>query len=125
MSIPARSARARLAASLTVGALACGLPLLGSAAAGASPGDVSVGAVRTIELVRDGDQVAVQVQLDVEGGGELSRRVVVDYRTEGGTATAGQDYRAARGTMVFREGTPSGAIRSFVLQTRRTPGGET
>jgi beta-glucosidase len=121
----ARPRRARLAASLTIGSLACGVPLLGSAAAGASPGDVTVRAVRAVELVRDGGRAVVRVRLDVEGGGSSNRRVSVGYRTDGGTATAGADYRQAQGTVVFPAGTPSGTVRSFDVPTRRTSRAET
>ncbi|CAG5131721.1 unnamed protein product, partial [Candidula unifasciata] len=35
-------------------------------------------------------------------GGDLSKTLYVDYRTEDGTATAGDDYIAAEGTLVFQ-----------------------
>jgi beta-glucosidase len=121
----ASSRRARLGASLTVGALACAMPLVGSVAASAAPGDVTVSAVQPVDLVHDGDQIAVRVRVDVEGGGDVTGQVSVRYRTSGGTATSGTDYRPAEGTLDFPAGTPSGAVRSFLLDTRTTPGVET
>lgn len=35
-------------------------------------------------------------------GGDLSKTLYVDYRTEDGTATAGEDYIGAEGTLVFQ-----------------------
>jgi beta-glucosidase len=101
------------------------MPLVGTAAASAAPGDVTVSAVRPVDLVRDGEQIAVRVRVDVEGGGDVSREVSVHYRTAGGTATSGTDYRPTEGTLVFPAGTPSGSVRSLLLDTRTTSGAET
>lgn len=40
----------------------------------------------------------------VRRGGDLTRRVSVDYRTEDSTANAGSDYRFTEGTIVFQPG---------------------
>jgi beta-glucosidase len=126
MRRPAAAAcRTRLGVTLAVGALAVSTPLGGGVAASASAGDVTVSAVRPVDLVGDGGQVAVHVRVEVEGGGNLARGVAVDYRTSGGTATAGTDYQPYRGRLVFPAGTSSGAVESFVLTTMATAGAET
>lgn len=40
----------------------------------------------------------------VRQGGDLTRMVSVDYRTEDGTANAGSDYKFTEGTIVFKTG---------------------
>ena len=52
-------------------------------------------------------------------------RVKVDYRTEDGTATAGQDYTAVEGTLIFERGETSKTVSVPVLDDAHDDDGET
>ena len=54
-----------------------------------------------------------------------SARVTVDYRTRDGSAQAGEDYRAASGTLTFSAGTSTKTIEVAVLDDAHDEGEET
>ena len=58
-------------------------------------------------------------------GPDAAYRVKVDYRTEDGTATAGQDYTAVEGTLIFERGETSKTISVPVLDDAHDDDGET
>ena len=57
--------------------------------------------------------------------GTAPYRVKVDYRTADGTATAGEDYTAAEGTLIFERGETSKTVSVPVLDDAHDDDGET
>ncbi|NWY39581.1 NAC1 protein, partial [Sylvia atricapilla] len=51
----------------------------------------------------------------VRRGGDLTRTVCVDFRTEDGTANAGSDYEFTEGTVVFKPGETQKEIRVGII----------
>jgi beta-glucosidase len=83
--------------------------------AGAPP-DVSVATDKPVYLGNEGDTVDVGVKLTTLDGRPSKTAVSVDYSTGGGTATAGQDYESASGTLTFDAGTASGTVQTFPVK---------
>ena len=61
------------------------------------------------------------VRLDPAGAGEVE----VDYATRGGSATEGEDYVAASGTLVFEPGEPLQTVEVTVIDDAHDDAGET
>ncbi|QLJ04748.1 glycoside hydrolase family 3 C-terminal domain-containing protein [Streptomyces sp. NEAU-sy36] len=74
--------------------------------------------------VREGGTAKVRVTLATTGDRPVDEPVTVSYRTEGGTATAGQDYTPVSGTLTFPAGTASGASATVQVPTRKDKAGE-
>ncbi|MGW4565520.1 carbohydrate binding domain-containing protein, partial [Streptomyces sp. NPDC004561] len=74
--------------------------------------------------VREGGTAKVRLTLATTGDRPVDDPVTVAYRTEGGTATAGEDYTPVSGTLTFPAGTPSGATRTVEVSTRRNRAAE-
>ncbi|MEV5875679.1 glycoside hydrolase family 3 N-terminal domain-containing protein [Streptomyces sp. NPDC052101] len=72
-----------------------------------------------VHPVRQGGTAEVKVTLATTGDRPVDDPVTVTYRTEGGTATAGQDYTPTEGTLTFPAGTASGASRTIEVPTRK------
>lgn len=58
-------------------------------------------------------QFAVTVSRD----GDLSHTVVVDFKTEDGTANAGGDYEGVEETLTFRPGETHKQVRTFSVSS--------
>ena len=87
-----------------------------SPTAGVATGTIRNEDWRTVSIanasaVEDG-QMSFMVTLDLAS----SRPVAVDYTTQAGTATAGEDYRTKSGTLTIAAGETSGAISVAVLE---------
>jgi len=54
-----------------------------------------------------------------------NRRISVDYETQDGTATAGSDYEAKSGTLVFKSGDKRKTVRVNLIDDNIEDGGET
>ena len=85
----------------------------------AGPVGISVADARVEEA--EGAQLAFGVTLSRAASGALT----VDYATSDGSAQAGVDYTAARGTLTFRAGESSRTIEVAVLDDSHDDGGET
>lgn len=85
--------------------------------------DVRTGAA--VYPVDEGGTAEVNVFVATTGGTPLDEPVTVDYATDGGTATAGEDFTAASGTVTFPAGTASGASRTLPVRTLRDSDAET
>ncbi|MEV6114257.1 glycoside hydrolase family 3 N-terminal domain-containing protein [Streptomyces sp. NPDC052109] len=68
--------------------------------------------------VEQGRTAKVGVTLATTGDRPVDDPVTVTYTTEGGTATAGQDYTPVSGTLTFPAGTASGTTRTVEVPTR-------
>ncbi|MFF5405949.1 glycoside hydrolase family 3 N-terminal domain-containing protein [Streptomyces misionensis] len=77
-----------------------------------------------VHPVTEGDTAEVRVTLATTGDRPVDEPVTVSYRTEGGTATAGQDYTPVSGTLTFPAGTASGASATVRVPTRKDRAGE-
>ncbi|MFD9796732.1 glycoside hydrolase family 3 N-terminal domain-containing protein [Streptomyces sp. NPDC059070] len=106
-------------AVLTAGAL-----LAGSLAAAADPPTVPAEVLvdGPVHAVAQGRTARVRLTVTTEGAAPLAAPVTVGYRTFGGSAVPGTDYRPVSGTLTFPAGTPSGAARTVEVATRRVPG---
>ena len=85
----------------------------------AGPAGISVADARAQEGT--GNTVDFTVTLSRESSGT----VTVGYATSDGTATAGQDYTAASGTLTFAPGETSGSVSVAVLDDTHDDDGET
>jgi beta-glucosidase len=83
--------------------------------AGAPP-DVSAATDKNVYLGNEGDTVDVGVKLTTLDGQPTKDAVAVGYATGGGTATAGDDYESASGTLSFDAGTASGTVKTFPVK---------
>jgi chitinase len=75
--------------------------------------------------VVEGDVGTTTLSLPVSLSGPSGREVDVDYSTSGGTATAGNDYTEASGTLVFAAGETSKQIDVIVNGDAQDEGDET
>lgn len=66
-------------------------------------------------MVKEGDAESVTVAFTVTLSGETRNDIQVDYTTVDGTAKAGQDYRAAHGTLSIPAGTTEAQIEVDVF----------
>ncbi len=82
---------------------------------------LSINDARRAELNASALTMVFNVRLSVPSG----RTVLVDYATADGTATAGSDYAATNGTLVFRPGAIVQAIRVPVLGNTISESNET
>lgn len=73
-----------------------------------------------VVLVDPGETAQVPVVLTTTDGAPLPEDVTVAYTTTDGTATAGEHYDAADGTLTFPAGTESGATRTVEVTTHAT-----
>ncbi|MFJ6570823.1 glycoside hydrolase family 3 protein [Streptomyces sp. NPDC091292] len=69
--------------------------------------------------VKEGARADVRISVATTGTVPLEEPVTVAYTTEGGTATAGEDYTPVSGEITFPAGTASGASRTVSVQTLR------
>lgn len=76
-----------------------------------------VAPVRPTTLVDNGGSVSVPVRITTPDGSALSEPVTVSYVVSGGTAVAGRDFRATRGTLTFPAGSKSGSTQSLRVVT--------
>ncbi|MFF9818189.1 glycoside hydrolase family 3 N-terminal domain-containing protein [Streptomyces sp. NPDC014006] len=72
-----------------------------------------------VHTVREGGTASVKVTVATTGDQPLTDPVTVTYATQGGTATAGQDYTPVSGTLTFPPGTASGTARTIEVPTRK------
>ncbi|MGW3458546.1 glycoside hydrolase family 3 protein [Streptomyces olivaceoviridis] len=72
-----------------------------------------------VHPVEEGGTAKVKVTVATTGAQPLTDPVTVTYATGDGTATAGQDYTPASGTLTFPAGTASGTVRTIAVPTRR------
>ncbi|MFI0731096.1 glycoside hydrolase family 3 N-terminal domain-containing protein [Streptomyces sp. NPDC021225] len=122
------------AASLIAGAVVVALlPLTGgAAAAGHATADGSLKARVVTDAavypVEEGATARVRISVATTGSAPLGEPVTVDYATDadgpGATATPGEDYRPAKGSVTFPAGTASGASRTVEVVTARGGGAE-
>ncbi|MFD7442876.1 glycoside hydrolase family 3 N-terminal domain-containing protein [Streptomyces sp. NPDC059909] len=70
-----------------------------------------------VHPVREGGSADVRIGVATTGSAPLEESVTVEYATDGGTATEGEDYRAVSGTVTFPAGTPSGTSRTVTVPT--------
>ncbi|MFD8868635.1 glycoside hydrolase family 3 N-terminal domain-containing protein [Streptomyces sp. NPDC059590] len=122
------------AASLIAGAVVVALlPLTGgAAAAGHATADGSLKARVVTDAavypVEEGATARVRISVATTGSAPLGEPVTVDYATDadgpGATATPGEDYRPAEGSVTFPAGTASGASRTVEVVTARGGGAE-
>nr|XP_043873930.1 sodium/calcium exchanger 1-like isoform X3 [Solea senegalensis] len=66
----------------------------------------------TYQCLENCGSVALNV---VRRGGDLTKTVLVDYRTEDSTANAGSDYRFTEGTVMFQPGETEKEIRVDII----------
>ncbi|MEU0808386.1 glycoside hydrolase family 3 N-terminal domain-containing protein [Streptomyces sp. NPDC005970] len=122
------------AASLVAGAAVVALlPLTGgAAAAGHATADGSLKARVVTDAavypVEEGGTARARISVATTGSAPLGEPVTVDYATDadgpGATATPGEDYRPAEGSVTFPAGTASGASRTVEVVTARGGGAE-
>ncbi|MFJ9926483.1 glycoside hydrolase family 3 protein [Streptomyces misionensis] len=77
-----------------------------------------------VHPVTEGGTAKVRITLATTGDRPVDEPVTVSYRTEGGTATAGQDYTPVSGTLTFPAGTASGASATVQVPTRKDKAAE-
>ncbi|WP_166427434.1 glycoside hydrolase family 3 N-terminal domain-containing protein [Nonomuraea mesophila] len=82
----------------------------------APPRPVRLSTDRPVYPADEKDRVRVSVTITTATGEPLPGDLAVDYRTGTGTATPGDDYRPAQGTLTFPAGTASGSARSFTVE---------
>ncbi|MEV0583739.1 glycoside hydrolase family 3 N-terminal domain-containing protein [Nonomuraea sp. NPDC050310] len=80
---------------------------------------------RPVYQVDEAGTVTVRVSVSTATGAPLPADATVRYRTGAGTATAGQDYEPAEGTLAFPAGTASGTAKTFTVRTLRDGDAET
>ncbi|GAA2404896.1 hypothetical protein GCM10010420_35700 [Streptomyces glaucosporus] len=80
---------------------------------------------RPVYTVDHGGTATVKVSVGTTGGKPLAEPVTVAYGTGEGTARPGKDYTPVEGTLTFPAGTPSGAVKTFTVATRRAAGAAT
>ncbi|GGT10621.1 glycoside hydrolase family 3 N-terminal domain-containing protein [Nonomuraea spiralis] len=83
----------------------------------APPRPVRLSTGRPVYTVDEKGAVQVGVTVTTTGGAPLPADLTVEYATGTGTATPGEDYTPARGTLTFPAGTASGATRTFTVRT--------
>ncbi|WP_275411480.1 glycoside hydrolase family 3 protein, partial [Spirilliplanes yamanashiensis] len=108
-----------------VAAAAVLIPVAAAVPAQAAPGDAGTAVTEPVVLVAEGGTARVGVRLTVEGGGTLPAPLAVPWSTAAGTATAGADFRAARGTLRFPTGTRSGTVQYVPVRTTADRAAET
>ncbi|MTE17933.1 glycosyl hydrolase [Streptomyces sp. TRM43335] len=72
-----------------------------------------------VYTVDHGDTATVKVSVGTTGNVPLAEPVTVRYGTGEGTARPGEDYTPVEGTLTFPAGTPSGAVKTFTVTTKR------
>ncbi|GAA2305456.1 hypothetical protein GCM10010149_64080 [Nonomuraea roseoviolacea subsp. roseoviolacea] len=83
----------------------------------APPRPVRLATDRPVYPVAEKGSAEVRVSISTATGAPLPADLKVDYRTGAGTATPGEDYTPAEGTLTFPAGTASGAAKSFTVRT--------
>lgn len=112
----------RVAASAAI-ALVASLPPGQALAAQAS--DVTFGFGKPVYIVQEGDQARLDVTVTTADGKPLTAPASVTYATAPGSASAGEDYTPAQGTLTFPAGTKSGSTKWFNVDLKRDRGAET
>ncbi|NHC16393.1 carbohydrate binding domain-containing protein, partial [Motilibacter deserti] len=74
---------------------------------------VSVSTDAPVYTLDEGETAHVGVRVTATGGAPLASDVTVAYSTGNGSATAGADYTAVSGQLVFPAGTASGTVKTF------------
>lgn len=69
--------------------------------------------------VAEGGTAQVKVSVVTTGSGPIDEPVTIEYGTEGGSATSGDDYRPVSGSVTFPAGTVSGASRTIAVSTKK------
>ncbi len=119
--------RSTRAAGITGLAGASALALITSTTptvASAAPVEAQSGpAVRADAVVAVDDGGTARLRLTLVDAAD-GAPVTVTWATGRGTASAGKDYRAGKGTITFAAGTAAGASRSIRIATRETAGAE-
>lgn len=77
--------------------------------------------VATVEEKEDAKKMVFKLGLS----GPMKRKVLLIYSTEDGTALAGSDYEAKRGTMVLQPGTTNATVSVTLLDDDLAEGNET
>lgn len=104
-----RTMRTRLRA----GAFAAGL--LGAVLGSGSPAMAACHVIAFVETAIDVDEGAsATLQVELQGR-QPSCGGTVDYRTVDGSATAGSDYEATSGTLIFQEGSSQDRVQQVVV----------
>ncbi|WP_214320443.1 glycoside hydrolase family 3 N-terminal domain-containing protein [Nonomuraea sediminis] len=83
----------------------------------APPRPVRLSTDAPVYPVDEAGSARVGVTVTTFDGKPLPADLAVDYRTGTGTATPGQDYTPAQGTLTFPAGTASGATKTGTIQT--------
>ena len=87
--------------------------------------DDSAGALRFAANAYSSDEGDGAVTVTVTRVGGLSGAVSINYATGGGTATAGDDYTAASGTLAFAEGETSKSFAVTIADDAKSESDET
>ncbi|MFD8573111.1 glycoside hydrolase family 3 N-terminal domain-containing protein [Streptomyces sp. NPDC059639] len=69
--------------------------------------------------VKEGGSAKVKLSVTTTGNVPVADDVTIAYATEGGTATAGKDYRPVSGKVTFPAGTASGATKTVTVATTK------
>lgn len=84
----------------------------------APPRPVRLATDEPVYPVKERGSAEVRVSVGTATGGPLPSDLTVHYATGAGTATPGEDYTPAAGTLTFPAGTASGTARSFLVRTK-------
>ncbi len=108
---------------VSAGLIAGLLPFATAATAtGADESATDVTTDAAVYPVEGGDTAQVKVTLTTSGADRTKGPVTVAYRTDGGSAAAGQDYTPVSGTLTFPAGSASGASRTVTVPTHAAQG---
>ena len=88
------------------------------------PPFASVTVKKPVYPVDEGGTANVEVVLTTPDGAPVDDTVTVQYATGGGTATAGTDYTAAKGSLTFAEGAASGSVKTIAVRTKKDSAAE-
>jgi beta-glucosidase len=110
-------------AAIAAIALVATLPPGSAYAAQAS--DVTFAPGQTVYLADEGGRARVGVTVSTANGLPLAEAAGIDYATSPGSATPGQDYVPAQGTITFPAGTASGTTKWITVDLKRDSAAET
>ncbi|WP_226900329.1 glycoside hydrolase family 3 N-terminal domain-containing protein [Nonomuraea phyllanthi] len=90
----------------------------------APPRPARLSTAQPVYPVDENGQARINVTVTTADGRPLPADLAVAYGTGRGTATPGDDYTAAEGTLTFPAGTASGSARAFTVRIKRDGRGE-
>ena len=97
---------------------------LSAPAVAAPAAAVTIATDHSVYLTAEGGLVRIGVTVTTADNGPLAVPTTIDYRTAGGTASAGADYRPVSGTLTFPAGAVSGSTRWLTVATNRDQSAE-